>query len=311
MQQDVRFIVMLVWFGPFRSNFNLWLDSALRQKFHVAVVTDQLPECRSPLVKYYHTTFNELKQHIDRVMGFEVKLDRPYKLCDFKPAYGEIFAHIVEGYEYWGYCDLDIIFGSCDILVDEICRLKPDKVFERGHLSFYRNTPEINAMYRNGTIDHRKVFTNSKNCLFDEWKGIGRIMKQHGKHVLHKEWMIDINPNSLRFKPVNIPSYAGEKFIYDGDMKHVYQLNNQLHVDKYCYIHFQKRSIDFSEYASPFSPYLITSRKLVRLQNGTGSHEGDTMRDINLAHFCKRFAQRSLTRIGIRANDVDHYLTTQ
>ena len=34
------------------------------------------------------------------------------KLCDYKPAYGLIFEDELIGYDYWGFCDTDILLGD-------------------------------------------------------------------------------------------------------------------------------------------------------------------------------------------------------
>jgi hypothetical protein len=54
-------------------------------------------------------------------LGFGVNIKHSYKLCDFKPAYGFIFFELIENYDFWGYCDIDIIFGSIrDFITKEI-----------------------------------------------------------------------------------------------------------------------------------------------------------------------------------------------
>ena len=50
-------------------------------------------------------------------LGFRVKLDNPYKLCDFKPAFGQIFSDYLTNCDFWGYCDMDLIFGAIDKFV--------------------------------------------------------------------------------------------------------------------------------------------------------------------------------------------------
>jgi len=57
-------------------------------------------------------------------LGFEVDIESEYKLCDFKPAYGLIFSEHFKDYDFWGYCDIDIIFGNIraymtDVLLNE------------------------------------------------------------------------------------------------------------------------------------------------------------------------------------------------
>ena len=36
----------------------------------------------------------------------------PYKLCDLKPAYGHIHERDIAGYRFFGYGDIDIVYGQ-------------------------------------------------------------------------------------------------------------------------------------------------------------------------------------------------------
>ena len=54
-----------------------------------------------------------IKQQVQKMFDFPIYLDHPYKLCDYKPAYGYIFPEYTKGYDYWGHCDMtDCIFGN-------------------------------------------------------------------------------------------------------------------------------------------------------------------------------------------------------
>ncbi len=37
--------------------------------------------------------------------------------CDLRPMYGHLFADKYEGYEFWGWCDVDVVFGDLDRLL--------------------------------------------------------------------------------------------------------------------------------------------------------------------------------------------------
>ena len=39
-------------------------------------------------------------------------VNSPYKLCDYKPVYGLIFDEDLQDYDFWGHCDVDLIFGD-------------------------------------------------------------------------------------------------------------------------------------------------------------------------------------------------------
>lgn len=56
-------------------------------------------------------TFDDLANRIRSHFDFEISLETPYKLCDFRPAFGEIFADELSGYDFWGHSDLEVIFG--------------------------------------------------------------------------------------------------------------------------------------------------------------------------------------------------------
>jgi len=64
-----------------------------------------------PNVKIIRSSLEHFKTDAAKTLGFEVVAESGYKLCDFKPAYGYIFADYIKDYDFWGYCDVDVIFG--------------------------------------------------------------------------------------------------------------------------------------------------------------------------------------------------------
>jgi hypothetical protein len=81
-------------------------------------------------------TFGDLAQRIRSFFDFEISLERPYKLCDFRPAFGEIFAEELAGFDFWGHSDLDLIFGQ----IRDTCRPLPFRrqILFNGSFSLYR-----------------------------------------------------------------------------------------------------------------------------------------------------------------------------
>ncbi len=117
-------------------------------------------------------------------------IPQPYKLCDFKPAYGFLFEDYIQDYEYWGHCDCDLVFGDLETLLTPILKEGYDKVFAVGHLTIYRNTVENNRRFMkplHGRDIYKEAFTTSKIYVFDEnvqcWMNPDRL----NVHLLFRE----------------------------------------------------------------------------------------------------------------------------
>jgi len=116
-------VLISAYFGSFPNYFNLWLKSAgSNESIDFLIFSDCNCSKYTPLphnVKIVKTDFEALRKRIQSCYDFNLALNTPYKLCDFKPAYGEIFGPEIRGYDYWGNCDLDMIFGNIEKMADD------------------------------------------------------------------------------------------------------------------------------------------------------------------------------------------------
>ncbi len=78
------------------------------------ILTDDRSYSKSvpPNVIIIDKTLAEINELATQKLGFKTNINYPYKLCDFKPAYGFLFRDIIQSYEFWGHGDIDIIFGD-------------------------------------------------------------------------------------------------------------------------------------------------------------------------------------------------------
>jgi hypothetical protein len=125
-----------------------------------------------PNVRLIYKSFDEVSRLASTALGFEVKIDTGYKLCDFKPAYGLIFSELFKPYDFWGYCDIDVIFGNIrDFMTDELLEnydlisTRPDWI--PGCFTLYKNNYELNTLFTHSK-DYKKVFTSQQHYCFDE-----------------------------------------------------------------------------------------------------------------------------------------------
>ena len=105
---------IIPYFGRLRSDIELWLLSV---KYNPTIdwilyTDDRTEYSYPPNVKVKYTTFEAIQCRIQSLFDFEVTLNTPYKLCDYKVAYGEAFADDLKDYDFWGYCDMDLMWGG-------------------------------------------------------------------------------------------------------------------------------------------------------------------------------------------------------
>ncbi|XKG69449.1 hypothetical protein LG309_02085 [Stutzerimonas chloritidismutans] len=115
---------------------------------------------------------------VSECLGINFNPSNPYKLCDLKPALGFIHAADVAGYDFWGFSDLDLIYGDLRSYFSD-ARLRKYKVLsthERrisGHFCLLRNEPELNSLFWK-IPDFVRRAEDPKNHALDEG-GFSRI----------------------------------------------------------------------------------------------------------------------------------------
>ncbi len=101
-----------------------------------------------------------------------IKPDYMMKICDLRPAFGAIFADSIDNYDYWGHCDLDVLWGDMDRFLHEALTNEADIITSRsqritGHFTLFRNTERTNAMYQR-MHRFRALASDSTYHSFDE-----------------------------------------------------------------------------------------------------------------------------------------------
>jgi hypothetical protein len=241
-------LLILPYFGPFPRYADLFFRScAANPSVNWLLVTDQELEAHRvpPNVAIKRMTFSELRASIDIAVGFKTSVPNPYKLSDFRPAYGMIFADEVQGFDFWGHCDLDVIFGDVrKFLTEEVLRTY-DKVLMHGHLSLYRNCHEANHYFKLEApgISFRDVFTTSKLRAFDEFGGLTILLKQHKVPYFRcDDYLADIDQHVYRLNPIQPPHYRHQCFYWEeGKVFRDFWDGTRRGTQEYLCIHLQKR----------------------------------------------------------------------
>lgn len=288
-----RIAVLALWFGKLPEYFPLWMRSLeVNKEYDFILLTDDTVEYSTPEnLRVIRTTLPEIKNRIVEMLKIKPNFDKAYKMCDFRPAYGELFQDYLNGYEFWGYCDIDLMFGRlADFVTPEILS-RYKKVFNRGHFTLYKNEPSVNNLYRlSETIDAIKILESPHCFIFDEWHGIHQIFKESGIDQFHKECIADILPNSARYRCSNIKNYSKQIFIWEkGLLKQYYLDNDQVKSSQVAYLHFQKRKMNITDAG------VFKSSSVILSPNGFTPFEGPVTKEIitkydqgNYAHYIQR-----------------------
>lgn len=259
--------------GRLPSYFSLWKRTLSKNdSYDFLLVTDQQSPTRD--VDNLHTvrmSFDDLRSLFASRLSLPVNIQHPYKLCDFKPAYGEIFGDYLAGYDFWGCCDLDMLLGDLNKFITPDLLGSYKKLFSRGHLTIYRNEPLINAAYRSSrSVDHKQLFTSPDCFLFDEWHGIHRIFEELGIDQYNREVMGDIKVYSSRLVCTNIPNHKHQIFAWsDGKVRQYYLQDGRVANTELAYIHFQKRKIILGDRRVYNSPVMILNPQSILPYEGS------------------------------------------
>lgn len=239
-----RIAFIIPYYGRFNDYFPLWLNSCSYNKdvadFYVVTDIDYrgiIPDN----VKFIHLSWENLFNHIQSLYNFPIALESPYGLCDFKCAYGEIFANLCKNYSHWAYGDIDLIWGRWrDFLPNDW--YKYDKLGEFGHLTIIRNSEEMNLLYRFKDV-FRLAFTDKRNLFFDE-KGFNLIATIQNKKIYSFK-IADCNPRLKKLTPITpLNDRCSGVFMWkNGELHHLSIQKNKIMKEPIMYIHFLKRKM--------------------------------------------------------------------
>lgn len=266
--------LLLPYFGKLPNYFQLWLDSAENNEdFTFLLLTDDdvfkyhIPEN----VIIQRMTLDDVRHRVSRILNYKFELSRAYKICDYRPLYGLIFEDYINGFDFWGHCDPDIIWGClCNYINDNILE-NFDKIYISGHLSIIRNEKRINYLplkeSKDCWIHSRHVYTSKYSAHYDESPLIINNYIKNGVRIfskidcadvlyLNKNFIIKTNKGKL---PVCY-------FVYEHGRIYGYNEKKE-RIDEYSYLHLQKRTMMDLREKPGDKDYVIVPNMFINMSN--------------------------------------------
>ena len=144
--------IIIPYFGPLPWWINFFLLSCKYNKgISWTIFTDSSTEgliCPDN-VCFNKTNFSDYKKLVASRLRIDFTPENPVKLCDVKPFLGFIHPEEINGFKYWGFSDIDVIYGD---IADYLKKMNFWNVIsfhdERlsGHLAFFKNLSHINQI---------------------------------------------------------------------------------------------------------------------------------------------------------------------
>ncbi|GAB3503586.1 DUF6625 family protein [Emticicia fontis] len=195
---DSRVVILIPYYGKFPWYFPYFLHScSFNNTIDFLIFSDSLYQSELPEnVKIINISFEEMKTLIAEKLKIAISIDFPYKLCDFRPAYGLIFADYIKEHTFWGQGDIDVIYGDLrgfltDELLSQVDFVSVRHEYTTGCFALYRNNKFINNIFKRSK-DYQKVFTTSDHFAFDEFNFLHH-------HISEEKTVFDIETSIETF----------------------------------------------------------------------------------------------------------------
>ncbi len=164
-------VIIFPYFGKLPAQYKMWRESALLNPSVDFLFFTDAEVQPAPNIIVNRMSFGEFRRVVQRAFDFPIVLDRPYKLCEYKPAYGYILQDYIKGYDFWGFGDLDLVYGDLrTFITDSVLRHK--FVLGWGHLSLFMNDTATNTYFMErveGFQYYRDAFQTPAITFFDEY----------------------------------------------------------------------------------------------------------------------------------------------
>ncbi len=174
LQENPAVCLIVVYFGPWPDWIDYFLLSCEQNpQFHWRIFSNCHRQIATPKNVFVHQLEKEqLEELVSRKTGTSFHLGYVYKLCDLKPTYGHLFSDYLNDYSFWGYTDLDVVYGNISAFIDSTTLdafdiISASKRVLVGHFTLVRNTSELARLYQQ-CPGYRDKLCSAKYEVFDE-----------------------------------------------------------------------------------------------------------------------------------------------
>ncbi|UEG51470.1 hypothetical protein LLH06_10840 [Mucilaginibacter daejeonensis] len=271
--RTIAFIIC--YYGPFPWYFKYFIKSCtFNPSVDFFIVTDNIQTHEvTPNVKFINLSLDDVKNLIEQKLGYSVSLSYPYKLCDFKPTYGLVFWDWIKEYDFWGHCDIDIIFGNIrnfitDGHLDQYDLISVRHDFITGYFLLFRNNTNLRTLFKKSK-DHKKVHQSSIYFNFDETNYAHNKMIDEDKSFEEVTTEIESMMHVIKKKDNAINAYFDTHILEGTPGKLKWEAGelvfaNRYEILLYHLIHFKRSSKEKDNLGKPSDTFKVSSTRIYR-----------------------------------------------
>lgn len=165
--------ILIPYFGRWPDWMPLFLESCRHNPSFEWLFYTDCDNCDLPdNVHLRPISFVAYQELVSKRLGIAFRPENAYKLCDLKPLLGLVHEEELRGYDFWGFGDIDLVYGNlaryfskerlaCHDLISTHARRVS------GHLCLLRNNDTMRHAFRQVT-DWQQLLSNPAHRFFDE-----------------------------------------------------------------------------------------------------------------------------------------------
>jgi len=243
--------ILTPYFGQWPAWFDLYLESCRsNSSINWIFISDCPAPNNSPSnTQFIHCSFDEYKSLVSKKLGIKFNPSSAYKLCDLKPAYGYIHQELLSTYDFWGFGDIDVIYGDIRNFYNETLLAKYNTLSTHcdrvsGHLFLMRNTATFREAFKQIPA-WQQLLEDPQHQGIDESK-FSKVFLRHKKYPAWLRRLYGLNKPLQRhayFKEQHSTILSPQPWL-DGQWKHPEEwiwkdgkLHNSTDKREFMYLH--------------------------------------------------------------------------
>lgn len=264
-----KIVIIFPYFGNLPPQYRAWRATALyNPTIDFLFFTDADMDPAENII-IHKMQFSAFRQIVQEAFDFQITLNRPYKLCEYKQSYGYILQDYIKDYDFWGFGDLDLVYGDLRFFFTEDV-LSHKFLLGWGHLTLLHNDEDTNTYFMKqvkGYQNYKDAFTTNEITFFDEYgyKGCSDKWRDCRPDDCWLEWPFDNASKPKQSYHFNSLTRGWERVIFEHKDNKLYMLRfnkGKLEKKESLYAHFQHRGF-MKDHVTDYSHFLVTPRAII------------------------------------------------